>query len=145
MSLDLLRKLRAQEQEALVIELAQTTQELMSLEQRCEALDARLQSDAAAWRRQAAQGTTAQALLEWEGRLASQQTALRRARGAIDRLTGLWVETQARLIEAMRACKVLDRLDERRRAEGDAVMLRREQRAADEAAGRRLFLKQDSR
>ncbi|MCP9440530.1 MAG: flagellar export protein FliJ [Nitrospira sp.] len=144
MSLDVLRKLRAQEQEALMMELAQVTQELMSLEQRCEALDARLQSDAAAWRHQAAQGMTAQALLEWETRLASQQTALQQARGAIDRLTGLWAETQARLVEATRARKVLDRLDERRRAEGDAVMLRREQRATDEAAGRRPFLKQDS-
>lgn len=144
MSLDSLRKLRAQAQEALMMELAQATQELMHLEQRCEALDARLQSDAAAWRCQAAQGTTAQALLEWEERLASQQAALRQARGAIDRLTGLWAETQARLIEAMRDRKVLDRLDERRRAEGDAVMLRQEQRAVDEAVGRRLFLKQDS-
>ncbi|CUQ67103.1 flagellar export protein FliJ [Candidatus Nitrospira inopinata] len=144
MSLDALRKLRAQTQEALMMELAQVTQELMSLEQRCEALDARLQSDAAAWRRQAAQGMTAQALLEWEGRLASQQASLRRARGAIDRLTGLWAETQARLVEATRARKVLDRLDERRRAESDAVTLRREQRATDETTGRRLFVKRDS-
>lgn len=144
MSLDALRKLRAQTQEALMMELARVTQELMSLEQRCEALDARLQADVAAWRRQAAQGMTAQALLEWEWRLASQQTSLKQARGAIDRLTGLWAETQARLVEATQACKVLDRLDERRRAEGDVVTLRREQRATDEAAGRRLFLKRDS-
>lgn len=144
MSLDALRKLRAQTQEALMMELAQMTQELMSLEQRCEALDARLQADVAVWRRQAAQGMTAQALLEWEERLASQQASLRQARGAIDRLTGLWAETQARLVEATRARKVLDRLDERRRAEGDAVTLRREQRATDETTGRRLFVKRDS-
>jgi flagellar export protein FliJ len=144
MSLDALRKLRAQTQEALMMELAQMTQELMSLEQRCKVLEERVQSDVAAWRRQAAQGMTAQALLEWEGRLASQQTSLRQARGAIDRLTGLWTETQGRLIEATRACKALDRLDERRRAEGDAAVLRREQRATDEATGRRLFVKRDS-
>ncbi|MCP9471322.1 MAG: flagellar export protein FliJ [Nitrospira sp.] len=144
MSLDALRKLRAQTQEALMMELARVTQELMSLEQQCEALDARLQADVAAWRRQAAQGMTAQALLEWEWRLASQQTSLKQARGAIDRLTGLWAETQARLVAATQACKVLDRLDERRRAEGEVVTLRREQRATDEVAGRRLFLKRDS-
>jgi flagellar export protein FliJ len=69
---------------------------------------------------------------------------LRQARGAIDRLTGLWAETQARLVEATRARKVLDRLDERRRAESDAVTLRREQRATDETTGRRLFVKRDS-
>ncbi|MCS6896910.1 MAG: flagellar FliJ family protein [Nitrospira sp.] len=141
MSLDALRKFRAQEREALIMELARVTQELVNMEQRCEALEVQLKADAASCLRLAQQGTMAQTLLEWEGRLVSKQVSLRQAREAIGRLTDLWLKTQARLVDAMQAGKALDRLSERRKAEHEALVMKREQRVGDETASRRAFLK----
>ena len=56
MRLDSLRKLRVQTQEALTMELAQATQKLVGMEQRCNALEAQIQSDTSAYRIHTEQG-----------------------------------------------------------------------------------------
>jgi flagellar export protein FliJ len=140
MSLDALRKLRMRAEEALTMELAQVAQELIRMERQHEALEARLRSEAAAYQLQTERGLEVEAMLEWQGRLDSARTLLQRTRHAIGSLTEAWAGTQARLIEAARDRKVLDRLAERRRLAQDAEIRRRERQAMDEAAGRhRLF------
>ncbi|MBH0179294.1 MAG: flagellar export protein FliJ [Nitrospira sp.] len=136
MRLDSLRKLRVQTQEALTMELAQVTQELVSMEQRCNALDAQIQSDTSAYRIQAEQGLVIEALWEWLGRLDVQRAALIQARSTVGHLTEMWSSAHARLVEATQERKILDRLLERQREAHDAELNRREQQAMDEAAGR---------
>jgi flagellar FliJ protein len=144
MSLDALRKLRARTEEAVTMELAQLTQELLHLEQRCETLDAKIQSDASVYRSQVEQGMSVHSMLEWQGYLDSQRSDLQQARGAIGRLTEAWAGVQTRLIEATQDRKVLDRLAERQWEAHKAGILRREQQATDEAASRRPVLGKES-
>lgn len=140
MSLDSLRKLRSRTQEAITMELAQVTQELMRMERQCEALEAQIQSEASAYQLQTERGLTVEAMLEWQGQLDVRRATLQQARNTIGNLTEAWIATQARLIEATQERKVLDRLAERRREAHEAEMRRREQQVTDEAAGRlRLF------
>lgn len=144
MSLDALRKVRAQEREALMMEFAAVSRELVSLEQRCGMLEERLQADTSLAQRQAGQGMTAHTWLEWDAHLASQWQLVKQVREAVQRLTDVWSKTQARLIEAMQAGKVLDRLEERRQAEHEAFLRKREQRIADDIVSRQLFLNKRS-
>lgn len=118
------------------MELAQVTQELVSMEQRCNALDAQIQSDTSAYRIQAEQGLVIEALWEWLGRLDVQRAALIQARSTVGHLTEMWSSAHARLVEATQERKILDRLLERQREAHDAELNRREQQAMDEAAGR---------
>jgi flagellar export protein FliJ len=136
MRLDSLRTLRVQAQEALTIELAQVTQELVRMEQRCDALDAQIHSDTSAYRLQTEQGLVIEALLEWQGRLELQRAAWTQAHSAVGHLTEVWASTHTRLIEATQERKMLDRLIERQREAHHAELQRREQQATDEAAGR---------
>ncbi|MBH0179282.1 MAG: flagellar export protein FliJ [Nitrospira sp.] len=136
MKLDSLRKLRVQAQEALTMELAKATQELVRMEQRCNALDETIQSDTAAYRLHTEQGLLIEALWEWQGRLDVQRAALIQARSAVGHLTEVWTGAHARLVEATQERKILDRLLERQREAHDAELQRREQQAMDEAAGR---------
>ena len=144
MSLDALRKLRARTEEAVMMELAQLTQELSDVEQRCETLDAKIQADASVYRLQVEQGMSVHSMLEWQGYLDSQRAALQQARGAVVRLTEAWAGVRTRLIEATQDRKVLDRLAERQREARRAGILRREQQATDEAASRRPALDKES-
>lgn len=137
MSLESLRKLRARAQESLTMELAQVTQELVRMEQRCEELEGRIQSETSAYRLDIERGLVIEAMLEWEGRLDSQRAALKQARSAIGDLTRMWTGIHTRLIEATQERKVLDRLAERQREAHCVELRRREQQATDEAAGRR--------
>lgn len=136
MRLDSLRKLRVQTQEALTMELARVTQELVRMEQRCDTLDAQIQSDTSAYRLQTEQGLVIEALLEWRGRLDLQRAALTQARSAVGHLIEAWTSAHIRLVEATQERKILDRLLERQREAHDAELQRREQQATDEAAGR---------
>jgi flagellar export protein FliJ len=136
MKLDSLRKLRVQVQEALTMELAQAAQELLSMEQRSNALEAQIQSDTSAYRIHTEQGLVIEALWEWQGRLDVQRAALIQARSAVGHLTEVWTSAHARLVEATQERKILDRLLERQREAHDAELHRREQQAMDEAAGR---------
>jgi flagellar export protein FliJ len=136
MRLHSLRKLRVQAQEALTMELAQATQELVRMEQQYEALDAQIQSDTSAYRLQTQQGLVIEALWEWQGRLDVQRAALTEARSAVGHLTEVWTSAHDRLVEATQERKILDRLIERQREAHDTELHRREQQATDEAAGR---------
>lgn len=137
MSLESVRKLRAQTEEVVTMELAHITQELVRLEQQCRSLDAVIQADAEAYGVQTEQGLAIEAVLEWHERMDSQQSALKRARGAVDDLTALWKRTHTRLVEAAQERKILDRLAERH-CEAHRVEVRhREQVAMDDAASRR--------
>jgi flagellar FliJ protein len=136
MRLDSLLKLRVQAQEALMMELAQVTQQLVRMEQQCEALDAEIQSDTSAYRLQTEQGLVIEALWEWQGRLDVRRAASTQARSAVGRLTEVWTSAHDRLVEATQERKILERLIERQREAHDTELRRREQQATDEAAGR---------
>lgn len=136
MSLDSLRKLRARTEEAIVMELAQITQELIRLEQQCRILEAQIQSDVTTYHVQAEQGMAVETVMEWHGRMDSQETGLKQARGEVDELTQAWNRTQACLVEATQERKILDHLAERHREAHRAAARRREQLAMDETANR---------
>lgn len=136
MSLDSLRKLRAQTEEAITMELAQIAQQLIQLEEQSQVLSAQIQSDAVTYRVQTEQGLAIEYVLEWQARMDAQQAALARAYQAIGTLTEAWNHTQGRLIEASQERKVLDRLAERRQQAHVTDTKRREQRTSDEAAYR---------
>ena len=80
---------------------------------------------------------TIEAWLEWQGRIDSQQAALRRVRDEIDQAVETWQHTQALLIEASQERRLLDRVADKRREAQRAEEGRQEQRTTDEAASRR--------
>lgn len=137
MSLETLRKLRAQTEQTLAMELAQLTQELTATERQCAELAALIETDAAAYCRAAEGGTEIEAMLEWHGRMEAHQHALHRARAKAAHLAGAMTRTQARLIEVSLERKIVDRLIERRRSADKADARRRDQSRMDEVAHRR--------
>lgn len=137
MSLESLRKLRARTVERLMMELAQITRTLDQSEERCRDIEAQIQKDVVLYDRQSAQGLTIEAWLEWQGRIDSQQAALRRVRSEIDQAVEAWQHTKALLVEASQERRLLDRVADRRRDAERAEAGRQEQRTTDEAASRR--------
>ncbi|MDF0672819.1 MAG: flagellar FliJ family protein [Nitrospira sp.] len=137
MSLESLRKLRVQTVERLMMELAQVTRTLAQSEERCRDIEAQIQQDVVIYDRQSAQGLTIEAWLEWQGRLDSQQAALRRVRCEIDQAVEAWQHTKALLVEASQERRLLDRVADKRREVQRAEEGRQEQRTTDEGASRR--------
>ncbi len=137
MSLESLRKLRAQTVESLMMELAQVTRILTQNEERCRDIEAQIQKDVVVYDRQSAQGLTIEAWLEWQGRIDSQQAVLRRVRGEIDQAVEAWQRTKALLVEAGQERRLLDRVADKRLEAQRAETARQEQRITDEAASRR--------
>ena len=137
MSLESLRKLRAQTVENLMMELAKITRTLTRSEERYRDIETQIQKDVAVYDRQSAQGLTIEAWWEWQGRIDSQQAALRRVRDEIDQAVETWQHTQALLIEASQERRLLDRVADKRREAQRAEEGRQEQRTTDEAASRR--------
>ncbi|MBH0201299.1 MAG: flagellar export protein FliJ [Nitrospira sp.] len=136
MSLEALRKLRAQTVETLMMELAKITRTLAQCEERYQHLDAQIQQEVVTYERQSAQGLMIEAWVEWQGRMDSQQAALRRARREIDHAVEAWQQTKALLVEASLERKLLDVVADKRRDAQRADAARQEQRATDEAASR---------
>jgi flagellar protein FliJ len=137
MSLDALRKLRAQTVEALMMELAQIAQVLTHHEERYHSIEDHIQMDSASYDRQAAQGLTIEAVVEWQGHMNSQQAVLRQVRREIDQATLAWQRTKALLVEASQERKLLDVVADKRQDAQRAETGRQEQRVTDEAANRR--------
>lgn len=144
MSLESLRKLRAQTVETLMMELGQITRTLAQSEERHRDIEAQIQKDVAMYDRQSAQGLTIEAWLEWQGRMDSQQAALRRARREIDQAIESWQHTKKLLVEASQNRKLLDRVADKRREVQRADTGRLEQRTTDEAASRRYSRTKES-
>ncbi len=137
MSLESLRKLRAQTVETLMMDLAQITRRLAQHEERYQDLEAQIQQEVAAYDQQSVQGLTIEAWLEWQGRMDSQQAALCRVRREIDQAVEAWQQTKALLVEASLERKLLDIVADKRRDAQRADTARQEQRTMDEAASRR--------
>jgi flagellar protein FliJ len=136
MSLEALRKLRAQTVEALMMDLAQITRRLAQHEEQYQDLDAKIQQEIVTYDRQSAHGLTIEAWLEWQGRMDSQQASLRRMRREIDQAVEAWQQTKALLVEASVERKLLDIVADKRRDAQRAEAARQEQRTMDEAASR---------
>jgi flagellar export protein FliJ len=139
MSLESLRKLRVQAEEVITMELAQITQGLAHMEQRCQTLDAKIQAEAETYCLQTEQGMAIEYVLEWHGRLDAQHAALKEARHAVAALAEAWDQTRARLVEASQERRILDRLADRQQQAHVSKLRRREQHATDEAANRQRF------
>ncbi|MFY4727762.1 flagellar export protein FliJ [Nitrospira sp. BLG_2] len=144
MSLESLRKLRAQTVESLMMELAKITRALARSEERYRDIETQIQKDVAVYDRQSAQGLTIEAWWEWQGSMDSQQAALRQARLEIDQAVEAWRHTKALLVEASQERKLLDRVADKRRETQRAEAGRQEQRTTDEAASRRYSARKDS-
>ena len=144
MSLESLRKLRAQTVETLMMELAQITRTLTQSEERSHDIETQIQKDVVIYDRQSAQGLTIEAWLEWQGRMDSQQAALRQVRREIDQAAEAWQHTKALLVEASQESKLLDRVADKRREAQRAEAGRQEQRTTDEAASRRYSVRKES-
>lgn len=144
MSLESLRKLRARTVERLMMELAQITRTLDQSEERCRDIEAQIQKDVVIYDRQSAQGLTIEAWLEWQGRIDSQQAALRRVRSEIDQTVEAWQHTKALLVEASQERRLLDRVADKRRDAERTEAGREEQRTTDEAASRRHTVVKES-
>jgi flagellar FliJ protein len=136
MSLESLRKLRAQTVETLMMELAQITRTLTQSEERSHDIENQNQKDVVIYDRQSAQGLTIEAWLEWQGRMDSQQAALRQVRREIDQAIEAWQHSKTLLVEASQESKLLDRVADKRREAQRAEAGRQEQRTTDEAASR---------
>ena len=144
MSLDSLRKLRAQTVETMMMELAQITRTLAQSEEWCRDIEAQIQKDVVAYDRQSAQGLTIEAWLEWQGRIDSQQAELRRARREVDQAMEAWRHVKALLVEASRERKLLDVIADKRLEAQRVEAGRHEQRTTDEAASRRYSAGKES-
>jgi flagellar export protein FliJ len=137
MSLESLRKLRAQTVETLMMELAQIARTQAQSEEQYHDIEVQIQKDAVVYDRESARGLTIEAWLEWQGRMDSQRAALRRVRREIDQAIEAWQHTKARLVEARQECKLLELVADKRREAQRADAGRQEQRTTDEAASRR--------
>ncbi|MBX3325688.1 MAG: flagellar export protein FliJ [Nitrospira sp.] len=143
MSLDSIRKVHAQTVEVLMMELSDIVHTLARREEQYRSMEIQIQRDAEAYAQQTGQGMTIEELLEWQGKMSAQRDALQEVRVSIDRTTGLWQQTQERLLQARQECKLLERVAERRKTAVRAVMARREQRETDEAAHRQVSIRGD--
>jgi flagellar export protein FliJ len=141
MSLDSIRKVRAQTVESLMMELSQIAQALTHSEEQYRTMEARIQAETETYTQQAGQGLTIEDLLQWQGKMDAQRSALRQVRASIDHATDLWQQTQERLVEARQECKILERVVDQRQATLHAVSARREQWAEDETANRRILIR----
>ncbi|HMS86757.1 MAG TPA: flagellar export protein FliJ [Nitrospira sp.] len=141
MSLDSIRKVHAQTVDSLMMELSHIVQALTHSEEQYRTMEVQLQADTEAYAQQARQGLTIEDLLQWEARMDAQRSALQHVRAGIDHATGLWQQTQERLVEARRECKLLERVAERRQSAVRAAHARREQWATDEAASRQVSVR----
>ncbi len=144
MSLDSIRKVRAQTVESLMMELSQIAQALTHSEEQYRTMEARIQAETETYTQQAGQGLTIEDLLQWQGKMDAQRSALRQVRASIDHATDLWQQTQERLVEARQECKILERVVDQRQATLHAVSARREQWAEDETANRRIPIRDQS-
>ena len=144
MSLEALQKLRAQTVETLMMELAQITRTLTQSEERYHDIEAQIQKDIVMCERQSAQGLTIETWLEWQGRMDSQQAALRRVRREIDQAAEAWQQTKALLVEASQERKLVDLVADKRLEAHRADGGRQEQRTTDEAASRRHATRKES-
>ena len=144
MSLESLQKLRAQTVETLMMELAQITRTLTQSEERYRDIETQIQKEVVIYDRQSAQGLTIEAWLEWQGRMDSQQAALRQVRREINQAVEAWQHTKTLLVEASQESKLLDRVADKRREVQRAEAGRQEQRTTDEAASRRYSVRKES-
>jgi flagellar export protein FliJ len=144
MSLESLQKLRAQTVETLMMELAQITRTLTQSEERYRDIETQIQKEVVIYDRQSAQGLTIEAWLEWQGRMDSQQAALRQVRREINQAVEAWQHTKTLLVEASQESKLLDRVADKRREAQRAEAGRQEQRTTDEAASRRYSTRKES-
>ena len=145
MSLESLRKLRAQTVEALMMELAQIARALAQSEERYQDLEATMQQDVVTYDRESVQGLTIEAWLEWQGRMDSQQAALRRVRREIAQAVEAWRRTKELLVEANQERKLVDLVADKRHDAQRADAARQEQRTTDEAASRRYSTQRENR
>ena len=144
MSLESLRKLRAQTVEALMMELAQIARTLAQSEERFQDLESTIQEEIVTYDRQSAQGLTIEAWLERQGRIDSQQAGLCQVRRAINQAVGAWQHTKALLVEASQEGKLLDLVADKRHEAQRADAARQEQRTTDEAASRQYSTRRES-
>ncbi|MBS0156120.1 MAG: flagellar FliJ family protein [Nitrospira sp.] len=141
MSLDSIRKVHAQTVELLMMELSDIAHTLTRSEEQYRSMEIQIQRDAETYAQRTRQGITIEELLEWQGKMSAHRDALQEVRASINRATGLWQQTQERLIQARQECKLLERVAERRKTAVCAVMARREQRETDEAAHRQVSIR----
>ena len=127
-----------------MMELAQITRTLTQSEERSHDIETQIQKDVVIYDRQSAQGLTIEAWLEWQGRMDSQQAALRQVRHEIDQAIEAWQHTKTLLVEASQESKLLDRVADKRREVQRAEAGRQEQRTTDEAASRRYSVRKES-
>ena len=138
MSLDALLKLRRQNEEAITMELAQITQELIRMERETHRLSAQIQSESATYCIQTERGLAIEYVLEWQARMDAQQAALNELHRTIEGLTESWTETQVRLVAAGRGRKrYWNAWPHAGGRQGHGCGTRREQHLSDEAAARR--------
>ncbi len=141
MSLDSIRKVHAQTVESLMMELSYIVQALTHSEEQYRTMEVQLQVDTEAYAQQARQGLTIEDLLQWQTSMDAQRSALQQVRAAIDHATGLWQQTQERLVVARQECKLLERVADQRQSVVRAAHARREQWATDEAASRQVSMR----
>jgi flagellar protein FliJ len=144
MSLESLRKLRAQTVEALMMELAQIARTLAQSEERYQDLESTIQEEIVTYDRQSAQGLTIEAWLERQGRIDSQQAALHRVRRELNQAVEAWQHTKALLVEASQERKLLDLVADKRHEAQRADAACQEQRTTDEAASRQYSTRRES-
>ncbi len=125
------------------MELARVTQDVDAMEARCRSLEKALEEEAARYCRDAEGGLPIEQALERQARMEAQHTMLAAARQGLATLKETWDAVHARLMETRVERKILDRLAERREAEHQAELDRREQQHLDEAAQRRLATRED--
>jgi flagellar export protein FliJ len=143
MSLTTLQTLSARTQEALTLELARVTDDVIAMEARCRSLEQAVGQEAERYCREVEQGLSIEEALERQGRMEAQHTMLSAARQNLAALKDAWDAAHTRLLAARVERQVLDRLAERREAEQRAEQGRREQRSLDEAAQRRPTMRGD--
>lgn len=136
MSLEALQKWRAQNMEVLMMELAQLSQTLARNEEQCRVLESQIHADTMLYHQEAQQGMTVETLVEWQGRLESQQCALHRVRQDVEQATAAWHQTKARLVEANQEHTLLERIIDQRRHAQRVDAANKEQQMTDEAGAR---------
>ena len=136
MSLEALQKWRAQNVEVLMMELAQLSQSLARNEEQCRVLESTIHTDTMRYDQETQRGMTVEALMEWQGRLESQQCALRRVRHEVEQVTLAWHQTKARLVEANQEHTLLGRIIDQRRHTQRVEAANKEQQMTDEAGTR---------
>ncbi|NWF71514.1 MAG: flagellar FliJ family protein [Nitrospirae bacterium] len=140
MTLDVLRRYRAQLEEVVRMDLFRLRRELQDIEARARLIEERMRLTTDAYLAKAGQGVALEEFLVWQSTMTAEMSRSEAAKQVEGQLREACDQKQSELREAMQDRRTLERLAERMRQQRRLVQNRVDQMEMDEAARRSTMM-----